>query len=282
MSATSIQVNDGSKFSFPAGRMRTLFMMHPEWRGWFFSVFAWAFLVMNLFTASHGINHSGAVIYCIPPGTVQVAAHPAYEIQSISSGIFTTISNGLLPWMIMVIAMMFPLLSKPIRHVAFSVKRKDRNFGIFWFLIGYTITWTVAGVLFLLLPFFLDMLIGDQTRLINGLIQSSGFLLAAALIWLPGRPLRMMKCDQTMPIRIQNWRLHLDSLSYGLKMGFACLNMCWAPMAALALVHHNIMLMYIVTIILISERYLLPHTSKFPGYAWGAIALILLCIEMQA
>jgi predicted metal-binding membrane protein len=282
MSATSSLVPDGSKFSFSVGRMRILFMRHPEWWVWFFSLFVWALLIINLFTTSHEVGHSGSITYCMPMGTVQVGANSQHEIQNISSKILTTISNGMVPWIIMVVAMMFPLLNEPIRHVAFSVRRKDRDFAILSFLIGYIIAWSVVGILFLLLPLFLDVAIGNRTHFVNCLIKASGFLLAAALIWHPARPLRMTKCGQTMPIRIQGWHLLSTSLSYGLKMGFACLNMCWAPMAALMLAHHNIILMFAVTIIIIYERYFLPHTSKLSGYAWGLIALTLFAIEMWA
>lgn len=282
MSATTDLTADGSRYSFLAGRMRALFMRHPEWWAWVFSLFAWALSVMDSFTASHAVKDPGPIIYCMPTGTVRVAGHSTYEIQPVSSRILATISTGLAPWITMVVAMMFPLLTEPIRHVVFSVRRKDRKLGIFGFLVGYTITWTAAGVLFLLLPLFWDIVVGDQTPFVNGLSRASGFLLAAALIWLPARPVRMMKCGQTMPIRIQGWQLHSDSLFYGLKMGFACLNICWAPMAALMLAHHNVILMYVVTIVLFYERYLLRHTSKLPGYAWGALALTLFGIEMWA
>lgn len=68
-----------------------------------------------------------------------------------------------------------------------------------------------------------------------------------------------------MPVRIRGWQLHGDSLIYGLGMGFTCLNMCWVPIAALMLAHHNITLMSVVTIVIIYERYFLRHTSKLPG-----------------
>jgi predicted metal-binding membrane protein len=283
MRTTISSVTDDSKFSSLVGRIRPLFMKHPEWLAWFFSLFVWALLGMGLFNASQEMRHSaGHIIYCVPPGTIEVTGASAHEIQPIYSQVLNTIPNGILPWVIMVVAMMFPLLNEPIRQVAFSVKRRDRYLGILGFLIGYTLTWTLAGLLFLLLPFFPDMLPGNQTHFVSALIKSSGFLLAATLTWLPSRAIKMTKCSQTMPIRIEGWQLQTDCVIFGLKMGFACLHMCWAPMAALMLVKHNIFLMYVITMVIIYERYLLPHTSKLPGYAWGAIALILFGIEMWA
>jgi hypothetical protein len=225
---------------------------------------------------SRDVKLPGGAAYCGSTGAPHIL-----NGQPISSRIMTMISNGMVPWIFMVAAMMFPLLNEPIRHVAFSVRRKDKSFAIGEFLIGYSTTWTIVGVLFLLLPLFLDMLVGDQTNFVNGVIKASGFLLAAALVWQPARAIRMTKCNMTMPIRIQGWQLHLDSLFYGFRTGFACLYMCWIPMAALMSAHHNIILMFAVTIIIIYERYLLPHTSKLPGYAWGLLAILLFAIEIS-
>jgi predicted metal-binding membrane protein len=220
-------------------------------------------------------------------GGVQAQEYSNYGIRGIFeekitySAILTIVSNGMLPWIIMVVAMMFPLLNEPLRHVAFSLRRKNRYIGVFTFLAGYTVAWSAGGVLFLLLSFFLDGVVGAQTQ-VNYLIKASGFLLAAVLIWHPARPLKMARCGQTMPIRIQGLFLLFDSLFYGLKMGFDCLRMCWAPMAALMLAHHSIILMGIVTVIIIYERYSLSHTSKLPGYALGLIALTMFSIGMWA
>lgn len=288
MSATNNLTAASCKYSLIIGRMRSFFMNRPEWWTYLLCLFAWILLFINSYTASDKSRNSSHFIYCMNTGTVQAEGELAYEIQStlknggVSSGIMSTISNGMVPWILMVVAMMFPLLNEPLRHVSFSVRRKDRNWGIMGFLIGYTVTWTVAGVLFLLTPLFLGMMAGEQTSFVNGLIKASGFLLAAILAWLPIRPILLTKCGQTMPIRIRGRQLYSDSILYGLKMGFACLNMCWAPMVALMLAHHNLILMYAVTIVLFYERYLLPHISKLPGYAWGAIALTLFGIEIWA
>jgi predicted metal-binding membrane protein len=243
-------------------------------------------LAFNLFSASGQTGHPGSVTFCTPTGAVLKIAPPLYEVLGISkwqyvfSSVPGAISNGWLPWTIMVIAMMFPLLNEPVTHVAFSVKKKDRIQGVLTFLLGYILIWTSAGLLFLLLPLFVATILAGQTKLVSSLVMSSGFLLSAVLIWHPGRPVRLTKCSLTMPINIGGWQLYRDSFWYGLKIGSACLSMCWPPMAALALAHHNLILMAVVTIVIIYERYLLPHTSKLVGYAWLIIAGILFGIQM--
>lgn len=76
--------------------------------------------------------------------------------------------------------------------------------------------------------------------------------------------------------------MHADSLYYGLKAGIACLVMCWGSMLALVLAHHHLVLMYIITIVLIYERYLVPHTSKLAGYAWAVTGITLLVLDLYA
>jgi predicted metal-binding membrane protein len=286
MSVTNNLVAQYRNSLFPMGWIRMFFLQRPEWWTYFLSLIVWIWLVMNLSSATPVLKHSGNIMYCMP-ANVQVVEHATYKKsttfkkEAITQGLWKTMANGLEHWIIMVIAMMFPLLTEPIRHVAFSVRRKDRTIGIWSFLIGYMITWIAAGLFFLLVPFILEALIGNASPFINALIKASGFLMAAILIWQPSRLVKMTKCGRTMPLRIDGWRLYLDSMHYGLKMGLACLNMCWVVMVALILTQHSIILMYLVTIVLIYERYLVPHTSKFPGYAWLAIALTLFVIEIR-
>ena len=189
MSATIYLIKNGNKSSMFIARLRTLFLKHPELWVWFFSLYAWSLLVKFFFTASNEVRYSlNSIIRCSPTGIVKTDVYSANGIELVASEVLTTILNGLLPWIIMLIAMMFPLLNEPIRHVSNSVRRKDSYFAILWFLIGYSIVWTFAGMLILLFPLFLVLLVGQTTPFLNALITSSGFLLAAALACLEARP----------------------------------------------------------------------------------------------
>ncbi|MBS1664161.1 MAG: DUF2182 domain-containing protein [Bacteroidetes bacterium] len=239
--------------------MSEFFRKHPEWWVWLVSLLVWVLLLRGILFASH----EERVIFCTPAGGIPAGVTPAADE---GPGVF----KGLMDWILMVIAMMFPLLGKPVRHVAFSVKKKDRWMGILSFLAGYIVVWAAVGVLVLFLRMSYPL----------HWVTASLFLLAAAVVWLPGRPIQMMQCGITMPIRIEARQLRSDALSYGFKMGAVCLKLCWAPMLALALIQHNIIVMYMVTSVLIFERYWFPHTSKFSGYAWGIIALVLFGVEI--
>lgn len=267
-----------NRWSLVTIRVRALLLRHPQWRTWLLALFAWALLVIGLSANSPQINHIGNIIYCTPTGTSEVPG--GYTASTVLSLIVSTMRNGLLPCIIMIMAMMFPLLNEPVKHVAFSTRRKDRDIAIFCFLMGYLITWIVTGMLFLLLPVFLNIAAGKPAPFVQGLISAAVFLLAALISWLPYRPIQMMKCRQTMPISIRGWQLPVDSFLFGLKTGATCICICWIPMAALMLAPHNMLLMYIATVVLILERYLLPHSSKFPGYAWTVIGLAICGIEV--
>jgi predicted metal-binding membrane protein len=282
MSNYSNSVTKNNIFLLLVEGINSFLIKRPHWRAWFFSFCAWCFLVKNYLANTTQVVHSDYVIYCSTNGNVRLVGHSLDKINNNGSFsyIFDATFRGLVPWIIMVVAMMFLLLNEPIKHVAFSIRRKNRDIGILGFLIGYIILWTVTGLLYLLIPPLLNEAVRSQIPFVNGLIKASGFLLASILIWLPDRPIKMVKCAQTIPISIHGLKMFSDCICYGLKMGAACLNMCWAPMIALMLAHHTLSLMYIVTIILVFERYFLSHTNKLLGYVWGILALIVFSVEM--
>lgn len=206
--------------------------------------------------------------------------HQSMVSTNTLSNLAMTISGGLGAWMLMVVAMMFPVLNEQIRHVAFSVQRKRREASIAILLLGYTLIWTVAGVLFSILLPYLSQLLADTFALSNNLIAASAFLLAATLVWLPSRCKTMTACARTMPIRIQGWHTYADSLQFGAKTALVCIRTCWAPMVALMLAHHDTLTMLVVTVLLIYQRYRLPHQSKMLSYAWGMLALGFILVDL--
>ena len=271
----------GNRFSLVINTTRASTIRYPEWWTWLLSLYIWGWLLSTSFLIDSGGSHSGRLIYCMTNSSenVDVSTVQLKSIlnESVSfSGITASLSKGFLPWVIMIVAMMFPLLNEAVRHMAFSVKRSDRDLGILAFLAGYTIIWTVAGVFFLLIPFGIDVIFGARSPLVDVVLTSSVFLLTAIISWLPSRSITMARCAQTMPIRIHKRYLYTDGVSYGALMGIACIRMCWLPMTALMLAHHSVLLMFIVTFIVIIERYFVPHSSKIPSYGFGIIAVFIL------
>lgn len=285
MSGPAGPVTARRRFSALAASMQALAQRYPEWRTWCCSIAAWALFVAAWPIAAHYGGHGDSSIYCSPSGQVRVGERAIYaqrwpEGDTFLNALSTNISGGQVSWLLMVVAMMYPLLNEPVRNIAFSVRRKDRNSAIWLFLAGYTFVWALAGVLFFLLPLCTDIIVTPGNRVGGGLVKASGFMMAATLVWLPSHPVKMAKCGQTMPVRIYGLQRISDCLRYGFRTGLACLAMCWAPMAALAVAHHNMLLMYAVTVVLIYERYLLTHTSRLSAYAWLLIAVVVFGMQV--
>lgn len=256
-------------------KRQIFFLRHPEWWVVGASIAAWVLLVPGFYNLGGGEDAS-SIIACEPfPGVDRTT------LTDMNSGFLMTLGSKALHWIVMIVAMMFPLLIGSTRHVAFSLPRKARHRGIFLFLAGYSMLWLLAGIFFSLLPVISEILVIERPSVIQPMISASGFLLAACIHWQPGRAVRMMTCSHTMPIRIQGAGLYRDTISYGLRTGYNCLALCWLPMFALVLNHHSIALMYIVTVVLLFERYLFPHTSKFSSYAWGVLGILIFIVECR-
>ncbi|MFK7784261.1 MAG: DUF2182 domain-containing protein [Crocinitomicaceae bacterium] len=250
----------------------------PEWWVWLFSSFIWVLLILNevLITSADSRSY-GSLILCFPSGlTEHVLGNGILKSPDLWTILTDVISNGMLPWAVMVIAMMFPLLQRAIRHTGFSIQRKDRESGILAFLIGYSLVWIVIGVAYLSFVPITNYLLGSTSTSVCLVLAATLFIIAGYLSWLPSRKIIMMQCEQTRPIRIQGWNLYKDCLAYGMSIGKACARMCWIPMAALMLAHHSIWLMIYVSLVILIERYYVSHDSKFIGYSWFAIGAFLL------
>lgn len=278
MSLNSNSIEPSLKVSNLLHRIRVFFAVHPEWWVWFFCGGVWILLIWNsLFTVILGENVSN-LITCLPIDSIngEDLSSGILKQPSVFESIQGRFMNSMFPWVVMVIAMMFPLLQSAIKHTAFSVRRTDREMSILLFLFGYALVWSTIGLLFLILPVGLDLLFGSASVFSQGVAAGIVFIIAAVMSWLPSRQVIMVRCEFTRPIRISGWKRVKDCVLYGIIIGVACLRMCWVVMAALMLAHHSTMLMLLVTMIVLIERYRIPHESRIPGYAWTVIGFALI------
>lgn len=261
---------------------RVFLASNPEWWVWLLSTLVWGILIAQAdFSAAHFTEsvHPKNLILCLPSG--QYGGETFFpENGFIPTGnipvFYDTVVLGIIPWAIMIFAMMFPLLKYPIRHIAFSVRQKNRNTGILLFLFGYTLIWSASGILFRFIQGLAEVLPDNFSFNILNLVAGLLFLLAAVLSWLPSRKVIMMKCDATMPIRLHGWSFVKDAVFYGMKIGMTCLRMCWIPMVGLMLVHHTVFWMLAVSFTVLIERYFVPPGSKSIGYTWALFGGIVL------
>lgn len=268
---------------------RIFFASNPEWWVLLLSISIWGILIFNTSSFSHSNDsvEGSNLVLCLPGG------QPVGETVSGSllrqENLWTTFSqsivSGAVPWVMMICAMMFPMLKRSIRHVTYSVRKKNRNSGIFLFLLGYTLTWSLIGIVFHFIP-ILAWSVSEKFQFsINTYVLAALFFFLAAIIsWLPERRVTLMKCELTVPIRLRGWNFLKDSVTYGIEIGMICLQMCWSVMIGLMFVQHHILIMLAAGFVLITERYLVAHDSKLIGYSWmflGSIVLISGIISSQ-
>ncbi|WP_194165880.1 DUF2182 domain-containing protein [Shewanella sp. YLB-07] len=213
---------------------------------WMISGGIWLWLLVNILSIQEGHHHH----------------HMVTQVN----GFFPQVSH----WILMLIAMMFPLLMVQINHVAFASPRFRRYQSVMLFLSGYSGLWLVFATVFWGAQAAANALGIDHG--IYPIIGVSCFVLAALLVWSKNHPIVMASCNATKSLSIQGWRANMDCLLYGLKTAQNCIRSCGLPMLALMLTGHDFMLMFLVTLALWYERYCLPHLSKQMSVWWGLLA----------
>ena len=103
-------------------QLQAWLLFSPEWWVWVISAFVWIWLIGNLEPGAAGEH----VMHQMLDSTTSMGG---------SSEAVMAINKGFVPWVLMIMAMMFPMLNDPIRHVAFSIRRKHRNLAISAFQI---------------------------------------------------------------------------------------------------------------------------------------------------
>jgi predicted metal-binding membrane protein len=145
-------------------------------------------------------------------------------------------------WVVMMAAMMFPSIAPMVLTYA-RIQRGKRERGLptemgatAQFVVGYLVTWTVAGLGFYVLVAAARTLdFGDLTWDRAGRYVAGGVVVAAGLYQLtPLKHACLNKCRDPFMFLLTSWRSgHAGSLRMGIAHGFWCVGCCWALMAAL-------------------------------------------------
>jgi len=176
------------------------------------STIAWLFLMAG---APDHMTHSAA--------TMHATIHADYQMAQESS---RALLNGsqMLSWLVMVVAMMFPLLNASIRQIWERSLPRRRSVGISAFLVGYLLVWSIAGILITWLS--LQLL---QTHIAW---LSAGSVLLVTLIWQasPWKQAALNRCHFVHRIAPFGWQYFLACIHYGTRKGFWCVSSCWVLM----------------------------------------------------
>lgn len=124
-------------------------------------------------------------------------------------------------WSGMLLAMMPPLVTEPVRHVWHASLPSRRARALLLFAVGYVVPWMLVALPLTALAWWIG----------SALPQPAGLalLLAAALAW-SGTPLAQRgrnRCHRFERVRAAGLWADLDSCRYGMKLAAACCVVCW-------------------------------------------------------
>ena len=149
----------------------------------------------------------------------------------------------LLQWLLMTVAMMFPVMLDSIRATAERSLWKRRNRAIAGFLLGYLACWMLAGAILIAIR------IPAEPR-----FAAAALLIAAAWQCTRAKRIALTGCHATMPLAPRGWRADRDCIRYGWLLGTRCVVSCWALMLACFLTGHALAAMIALTAIVVLER----------------------------
>ncbi len=200
-------------------RWKRLTWPHPEWWTIVASAVAWLTILAQPSFAARQVGHD-------------------HSADGITQGL-PALGGNAFSWLLMVVAMMFPMVLESIRIVAARSLWRRRHRAILEFLAGYLALW---------------MLFGGVASIVFALIQkqfqlepahAAAFGLGIAVCWqlMPVRRRAVLACHRTIPIAATGWRADRDCLRSGWMIGVSCMASCWALMFACTLAGHSIPVM---------------------------------------
>ena len=194
------------------GSTRRLMWRHPEWWSVALSIAAWIALLL---TPRHSASHQAT-------------------------------AANLMSWLLMVVAMMFPLVMAQVRQAAFHSLWSRRHRASALFLIGYVLPWLAFGAI----------VISVQGELPTDTRASAIVAILIAATWQasPAKRRVLNNCHRILPLAPRGWRANWDCLRFGWRIGTACVCACWALMLVCAVSDHSILTMSVATMVAIYDR----------------------------
>jgi predicted metal-binding membrane protein len=157
----------------------------------------------------------------------------------------------ILPWLVMLLAMMPPLLTQPVAYLwdrSFS-RRRWRAIGLF--VGGYGAIWTLAGIGLMATA----ILISELSRQVRLPVVIPSIVLA--LLWQcsPAKQMCLNRCHRQPRLSAFGLAADMDSLRYGLSSAVWCVGTCWTLMLIPLIVQSmHLLAMAVVSVLLLAER----------------------------
>jgi predicted metal-binding membrane protein len=174
---------------------------------------------------------------------------------------------GMAQWLLMTVAMMLPMVIRPIRVAVRRSLWERRHRAMAEFLAGYIGCWLAVGA----------AVIVAATRLPDWR-WSAPAAFAIAGVWQLTRTKRLALtgCHLTAPLAPRGWRADRDCVTYGFAVGTRCVVSCWALMLACFATGHAMPAMLTATAICAVERYAArPNQHLLSGALFAAAICVL-------
>ena len=221
-----------------------------------------------LFTLDRGTRSAPLCLsYETLSGTVQGLLWIAFAANPPSVVVLT--------WLAMLVAMMSPLLTRPVGHLWLGSPERRRRRAVALFVLGYFAVWMTAGLALLIVAAALGLFAGE--------LGLSALTIAAALaaLWQAG-PLRqraLNHCHRMPAMSASGTAADRDCIRFGATHGLWCAATC-SPLMLLPLTSpaFHLPLMFVVSVWLVLERMGPPRhpcwtIRLLPGQAVAATLL---------
>jgi len=167
-------------------------------------------------------------------------------------------------WILMVIAMMFPLITAQVRDTAFRSVWARRHRSVAFFLAGYVVCWLLFGAA--------AVSIRERWTLDPKTSALLAITIAVAWQFSPWKTRALRNCHRVLPLAPAGWRADWTCVRFGWRIGGACVGACGALMAACALMDHSMLAMGVATAVATHDRLSesRPTRIQVPRAVFGA------------
>jgi hypothetical protein len=186
---------------------------HPEWWALGLSMAAWIALGVSAFSGAQG-GH-------------------AHDMWAHAGGASMSTARILRDWMLMVVAMMFPLTIGAVQGTAARSLWRRRHRAIVAWLAGYSAPWLLVGAL-AVLP-----VAAHVASTSSALWIAAAFACAALWQSTESRAKALSACHRTWPLAPSGWRATRDCLRAGSVTSASCIIACAPLMVACSLLGHG-------------------------------------------
>jgi predicted metal-binding membrane protein len=155
------------------------------------------------------------------------------------------------PWLTMLLAMMPPLLARPVAHLWERSLARRRLRAIALFAAGYVAVWMLAGIVLMMAAIALKTLVGAA------FLPAPAVAVAIALLWqaTPVKQACLNRCHRLPRLSAFGLAADRDCLRYGLVAAFWCVGTCWALMLVpLVADQAHAAVMAVSAVVLLAER----------------------------